>query len=197
VKRCIRAFFRGTFIFDDSPPEDVHFAPAKDFPRQLVRGDPLPIKAAGKDPESDIREVFFFVGKPVKNKAGNMEPPPNVEVVKAEKLAGPEPAWWGAVLPIPSDKKGTFDVSTQFVNGAGLSSVATIKIELVEPGSGGAPYTIELSSRRGAHRICPRIGPVTPVCCLRCRASSLSYRVRTAPQCGHVGALSATRFLHA
>jgi hypothetical protein len=131
-----REGIRGMLIFDDSPPENVRFAAAKDFPRQLERGAPLPVKATGADPESEISQVVFFVGKPVADKEGKKGPPPNVEVTEGRPLPGSEPGWWVAQLPIPSDKKGIVDVTTQFVNRAGQSTFETIKIELVEPGVG-------------------------------------------------------------
>ena len=143
-----REGIRGMLIFDDSPPENIRFAAAKDFPRQLVREAPLPVKATGSDPESGLADVVFFVGKPVVDKEGKKSLPPNVEVIKGQTLPGSEPGWWAALLPIPSDKKGVLDITTQFVNGAGQSTFETIKIELVEPGAAGAAaaakkYTIE------------------------------------------------------
>ena len=128
-------------MFDDTPPIKVKFAAPKEFPRQLVRGEPLPVKATGSDPESGIRRAVFFLGKPVVNKDGHPELPPKVEVVKGELSPGPEPKTWTAkaAIPLPDAKKGmVMDISVQFVNGANQSTFDTIKIELIEPGSGDA-----------------------------------------------------------
>jgi hypothetical protein len=128
-------------VFDDTPPINVKFAPAKEFPRQLVRGEPLPVKATGSDPESGITRAVFFVGKPALTKDAKLELPPNVELVKAELTPGADPktVTATALLPLPEVKKGTaLDVSVLFVNGAKQGTFDTIRIELVEPGSGGA-----------------------------------------------------------
>jgi hypothetical protein len=124
----------GELVFDDTPPENVRFASQAEFPQRLVVGEPLPVKATASDPESQIREVAFFVGKPVDGKV-----PPKVETVKGEPSGDREPVWWSAQLPLAVDKKGgTVDVSVQATNGAGQTTIETIKIQLVEPGAAGA-----------------------------------------------------------
>jgi hypothetical protein len=115
--------------FDGTPPENVKFG---SFPPKLLRGAPLTLTATGRDPESQIREVAFFLGKPTPDR----KPPPNAELVPAT-AEGEEPVWT-AKLPAPTDQKGTFDVSVQFVNNAGLHTIETVRIELVDPPPGGA-----------------------------------------------------------
>lgn len=126
----------GYLVFDDTPPEDVRFPDPKGFPRELVRGDRLRVEATGEDPESDISQVAFFVGKPVKNKAGQLEPPPMTEPVKGAPLADKK-GWWVAQLP-GFDRIGIMYLTTQFVNGAGQSTFETIEIKLVDPAVPGA-----------------------------------------------------------
>ncbi len=125
------------FFFDDTPPIFVKFAPVSEFPRRLVRGDPLPLKARGSDPESGIRSAVFFRGKPVLNKNAVKVPPPDAELIPAVLAEGSEKmVTAAALLPLPNVQKGIMEVSVQFVNNANQSSFDTIRIELVEPGLG-------------------------------------------------------------
>lgn len=126
----------GHLVFDDTPPELVRFPDAKGFPRELARGERLRVEAAGEDLESDISEVAFFVGKPVKNKEGKLEPPPNTEPVKGAPAADKK-GWWFAMLP-GFERTGVVHLTAQFVNGAGQSAFESIEIRLVDPGAAGA-----------------------------------------------------------
>src|SRR5262249_11017682 len=49
-----------SLVFDRTPPEDVKFV---DLPKEADRGSTLKVLASGRDLESDIRGVLFFVGK--------------------------------------------------------------------------------------------------------------------------------------
>jgi hypothetical protein len=139
-KDKLKATGEAALVFDDTPPEGVKFlVPNKDNPKYLERGKPLLVQATGNDPESGISRAVFFVGKPVVNKDGIQELPPNVETVQGEMQVTPllQSATWTALLPLPSDKKGVLHISVQFVNGADQSTFQTIPIELIEPGAGG------------------------------------------------------------
>ena len=120
---------------DNSPPEHVKLV---DFPEKLARGAELPVKATGFDPDSDIKEVVFYVGRPGPD--GNAPP----TAVKAPgKLIDKDKHIWAAALAAPTDQKGKMDVTAQFVNGANLSATDTVTIQLVDPtpptGAGAGP----------------------------------------------------------
>jgi hypothetical protein len=128
--------------FDGTAPENVRFK-LDALPKQLKRGDPVPLAATGDDPESLIDEVIFFAGKPLPD--GKLPPNPLVaEAAQAEK-GGP----WVARLALPTEAKGAAEVSVRFTNGAGMSTTETIKIELVDPAPAGAKASIEGTVREG------------------------------------------------
>jgi hypothetical protein len=119
---------------DGSPPEDVDFL---DFPKQIVRGADLPVKATGVDPESGIAKVVFFLGK--EQDDGKIPPTaPKVELKPASK----DQKEFEAKLQAPTDKKGTFDVSVAFINGVGMQTIRTVQIELIDAKAGGGGATI-------------------------------------------------------
>jgi hypothetical protein len=122
---------RHTVVLDGSPPEGVKFV---NFPKSLVKGDVLPVSAVGVDPESGIEKVVFFVGK----LGPDGKVPPNTQLTPG-KLTDAEKDIWSAVLDAPTDQKGKFDVTVQFVNFAGLVTTDTVKIELIDPGKEGVP----------------------------------------------------------
>jgi hypothetical protein len=139
-KEVIKAEVRVTF--DGTPPENVKIV-AGDLPKQLRRGDPIPLKATGNDPQSGISEVVFFAGKlPADGKI-----PPTAVQVKGTPPAGKETAWT-ARLPVPTDTKGTAEVSVQFTNRVGLSATDTITIQLVD-----APPPSKTTSIEGTIRV--------------------------------------------
>jgi hypothetical protein len=116
-------------LFDSTKPENIRFL---DFPPQLTRGSLLPIKATASDPESGIVSAVFFAGKPQSD--GKI--PENALV--AEGKLDPKTQVWSAELPVSTTLQNTFEVSARFTNGAGLSATETIRIQLVDPGQGGA-----------------------------------------------------------
>jgi hypothetical protein len=110
---------------DATKPEGVKFVR---WPKQLLRNAPIVVRATGRDPESDISRVIFFVGKPAPD--GKVP----ADVISAEELPDPEYGKiWAAELPVSTEQKALFDVTVQFTNGAGLSATETIKIQLVDP----------------------------------------------------------------
>jgi len=111
-------------IIDDTPPRWVKMAR---LPKQAKRGAPLEIRATGHIPLSGIREVVFFVGKPMPD--GKL--PPGVPTASGKPLPGSTQTWAG-VLPLPADPKGPIDVSVGFVSNVGLSSFDSGRIELID-----------------------------------------------------------------
>jgi hypothetical protein len=118
-------FMTAELVIDSTRPEKVKIGT---LPRQLPRGTSLPVKATGDDLESGIKEVYFFVGKPT----AEDKPPKEAELVKAQRPTDKEPAWT-ANLPLPADKKGTLEITVQFINEANLSAFDTVKLELIDP----------------------------------------------------------------
>jgi hypothetical protein len=118
-------------ILDGSPPQGLKFV---DFPKQLSRGDRLPVKAVARDEESRIEKVVFFVGKPGPD--GKL--PPNAALVPG-KLDDTEKDLWVAALDASTDQKGKLEVTVQATNGANLTASETVVIQLVDPapGTGG------------------------------------------------------------
>jgi hypothetical protein len=122
-------------MLDGTAPEGIAF---DSWPAKLVKGTPLLVKATGRDPESGIRRVNFFLGKPEDGKI----PPKAVTV--AGQLFDKEAQVWQAELPLPTDKPGKFEVSVQFTNGADMSEIKTVVIQLVDaPGGQKAGTTIK------------------------------------------------------
>jgi hypothetical protein len=107
----------------DSGPDRVRLI---EVPRKAQRGTELVLKAVGRDDEAGIKEVLFFVGRPVDKKL-----PPNTTPVPGQALDAGRTTWAGK-LPLPADRKGPTDVSVQFINRAGLSTFDTATLELTE-----------------------------------------------------------------
>jgi hypothetical protein len=116
-------------LIDGTPPEAVKFV---DFPKEQVRGTLLTLKATGRDPESGIRKVVFFVGKLAEGKI-----PPAAVQAEGEKVKDKD--LWVADLPVATDKPGILEVGVQFTNGVGLTeTVGPIVIKLVDAKPAGA-----------------------------------------------------------
>jgi hypothetical protein len=112
-------------ILDGSPPENVQFGP---HPPTVVRGARLPLQATGSDPESGIRAVYFFLGKPPKDAKA---PPPSERIAAAKPTA--KEAAWSTSLEMPAAQKGPIDITVQFINGTGQDTFATTQVQVVDP----------------------------------------------------------------
>jgi hypothetical protein len=120
---------KAVITFDGTPPEDVQFV---DAPATALQGAFVPFKATGKDDDSLIQEVVFFLGKPPMD--GKL--PPTLDTYKATKDAKDV---WTANVPMPTDKKGPTLVSVLFVNGAGLSTPASTTVAVLDPAAPKPP----------------------------------------------------------
>lgn len=105
------------------PPGDVQFL---GVPPLAQRGTPLPVQAMGFDGQSDMKQVNFFIGKPLADKL-----PPNAVLTPGTPVAGSKGVW-SAQLPIPATASGPTDLGVQFINGAGLSTFGTATVNVVE-----------------------------------------------------------------
>jgi hypothetical protein len=96
----------------------------------------LRVAATAVDPESHVRKVVFYVGKPLRK--GDRELIPADAVVLPARRLRAEGDVWTAVLPVETVKPARFDLTVQATNGAGESSSETITIRLVD-----APKVVE------------------------------------------------------
>jgi hypothetical protein len=131
---------------DDTPPEQVAVAvlAAVDpglppLPKgRVYRGSKIRLRATGADPESGIREVIFFAGRPLPD--GTI--PPTAAFVRVDKPTKPEkgPVYWAGELDVPADVRGSFAVAVRFVNNAGLATNQELlpMLEVVDLPPGGA-----------------------------------------------------------
>lgn len=109
-------------VIDNSPPVVRILPPAV----KAQRGATLQVQARGLDDESGIAQVSFFLGQPSKG-----EIPPGTMARKGI-LSGLDANVWTTKLPVPMDHKGPLLVSVHVVNGAGMSSVDTATIEVLD-----------------------------------------------------------------
>lgn len=125
--------------FDDTPPQNVQFLSVggasaasadEDTPVKVKRNRKLLVRAAGEDPESKIKQVIFFWGKPKRGKDGALLPPTEDEAVKG--VADDEGKTYSASLDLPMERKSG-EISVQMVNGVGLVVFKTIPVEIEEP----------------------------------------------------------------
>jgi hypothetical protein len=113
---------------DDTPPRFVEFGDVE--PRRLVKGNPVGVSATAEDRESDIVRAYFFVGRPLDDGT----PPPDAPKFEAALTPAKGPFQWTATaqIPVPADKKGDMIVGVVFVNDAGIATVRTQRIEIVD-----------------------------------------------------------------
>ncbi|HTU21202.1 MAG TPA: carboxypeptidase-like regulatory domain-containing protein [Gemmataceae bacterium] len=116
---------RKSVMLDDTAPEEVRF---EALPPRAVRTLPLTLSASGIDPESDIRDVVFFVGKlPPDAKL----PADSVAALGRRARIGGKV--WSAELPVPTDAPPVLDVSVRFINNAGLSTTRVAQLPVADP----------------------------------------------------------------
>jgi hypothetical protein len=119
--------------------QPVSFVATRDTPKadnQMLPGAPLRLVLKAADPESGIKKVVFFLGKPAADPKtpGTLNVPDMVPTVPG-KPDDRDPTTWRAELqPPPTDPKGgAVTISAQVTNGAGQNSFGTIEIKLVPP----------------------------------------------------------------
>jgi hypothetical protein len=173
-------------FLDPTPPEilSLEVVPATP-PVPAYRGRTLSLRARGVDPESDIREVLFFAGKPAPDgsippgavvRKGSRPPKPQKEADKGAK-SEKESDYWFADLPVPADQSGPFFASVRFVNHAGLSATsAPIAVEVKDPPPDTTPAV--KASIAGVVREGSRPQPGVPVT-LRNAAGQVVAEVKT------------------
>jgi hypothetical protein len=126
--------------FDDSPPDQVRFL---NPPVDALRTALLTLQARGRDNESGIAKVIFFVGKPVDGKI-----PPTVP--QAQAVVDSTGTWTGK-LQLAGDRRGPTDISVQFINNVDLSTFETTTVELHDgdkkPGPGKIVGTVLEAAR--------------------------------------------------
>lgn len=133
---------RVVVVFDGNPPADVKFL---DLPPRAAKGAPLAVKATCGPSVAGIKEVRFFVGKP--NKDELPVAPAPVPGVRAEGEAE-----WRANLQMP-DAKGVVVVGVKFTTFAGLSSIETQEIELLDAAELNKPAPGKIAGKLIENRI--------------------------------------------
>jgi len=109
-------------FLDDTPADAVEF---RNPPSTALHSGPLTLRVFASDRESGIREVSFFVGKPIDGKL----PPGVIEIPGTP--ASDEPMTWIGIMP-PQQNRGPTDYTVKIVNGAGLTRYLTTSILLVD-----------------------------------------------------------------
>jgi len=116
------AKFSFFLILDDTAPEGLSFGK---LPEKHVKGTPLKLTAFAREPETNVKQAVFFLGK---DADGKLPDGPKAEGDLVDAKLG----MWAGELPIP-DKKGFIEVGVQFINETGIAATKTQKIELVDP----------------------------------------------------------------
>jgi hypothetical protein len=127
---------------DATPPERVQFeTPAAGD--KVPRGETLSVSAIGSDAQTEIGRAVFFFGKPpadLKPPADAVEATRNVDTTTKLTTAKAE-------LFVPADMpKGPHPLNVIFTNKAGLSTLATVTVAVVDPVAAAAdkkPASIE------------------------------------------------------
>ncbi len=86
------------------------------------------ISVQGEDPESDIKAVRFYLGKPAGKK-----PPANAAPIDANY--DKDKKTWTKQIPIP--QPGEVDLTAEFVNNVDMSVVMALKVIMTNPNAGG------------------------------------------------------------
>jgi hypothetical protein len=103
----------------DEAPAGVRFI---NPPESAWNKAALPLVASGADPVVGVKEVFFFVGKPVMDKL-----PEGVFKAVAQRRADGN---YEAKLPLPADRKGPTDITVGMTNAVGLTAFASHNVDL-------------------------------------------------------------------
>lgn len=112
---------RRAIVFDHRRPQGVRFV---EPPSKVPADKPLTLTAMCDLPVSGVKEVHFFVGKPV-----NDAPPPNAALIAAKPVEGRNE--WTAAIPLDGAKV-PLDVSVQFKSKADLVGFDTITVERLD-----------------------------------------------------------------
>lgn len=117
------AWDRKEVTFDGTPPQNVHFT---DLPLKARKDQPLAVRAVCDPTISGIKDVKFFLGAPEKNEL------PKKPLPIAGKLFDADTNEYRGAIPI-DEQKSAVTVGVQFTTRAGLSSIVTQEVELLDP----------------------------------------------------------------
>lgn len=113
-----------TLVIDDTAPTDVRLLP---LPAKAKKGSTITVRAIGRDPESGITHVHFFVGR----LQPDGKPPTGVTLVRGA-AADKARTLWTAQVPLPEDRKGPTPITVQMSNRAGVTTSAVAELELTD-----------------------------------------------------------------
>lgn len=133
----VLAMDRTKVTFDSVPPTNIEFL---SLPPRVAKEKPLTVRATSDKPVSGMKEVKFFVGKPVKGEA-----PPNTPTV-AGKLIDPRGNVWEAVLPSPT-VEGPITFSALFTSRAGLTGVGSQDAESLPEAEANKPEPATITGK--------------------------------------------------
>jgi len=137
--------FSKPITLDNSEPINLKVVQAEEIANGMAE-----ISVQGEDPESDIKAVRFYLGKPAGKK-----PPANAAPIDANY--DKEKKTWTKQIPIP--QPGEVDLTAEFVNNVDMSAVKALKVTMTNPnagaGNGGGPVKlgrIKGTVKNGMHR---------------------------------------------
>lgn len=132
-----------TLVIDSSKPADVQLVkPAK----EPIVGKPLTLRAVGKDPETGIARVDFFLNDPPPAMTPDGKYPPATKSLPGRLMEDTrtKERFWQAVGPI-MEKPGSVNVYVRFVNNVGLHDDATEQLTVVPaPPPVGGRITVQV-----------------------------------------------------
>jgi hypothetical protein len=139
-KDVIEALNAAAIVTIDPTPPLAVVLRAGGVARQVKRGELLSVTATAEEAESEIVEALFFFGKPLPD--GKL---PEVPKVKGLILPRDKSGIWmaSAKLEVPAELKGKFDVSVRMTNSVGMSTIQTVRVEVVEPDNKPVKPSIE------------------------------------------------------
>ncbi|HVS35600.1 MAG TPA: carboxypeptidase-like regulatory domain-containing protein [Gemmataceae bacterium] len=123
-----------TIQLNGSGPQDIQLS----FPVKIKRGALLPVQAVSKDDPKEIKDVFFYVGKP----GPDGKPPANVELATGVRHETDSGVVWAADLAPPTDTKGKVEVTAEFVKFNNIAKNGTATVILEEAAAPGTPGAV-------------------------------------------------------
>ncbi len=123
--RTVLATSSKDMTLDDLTPREIAFGP---MPPQVARGTvSIPVSATASVPASSVKEMTFFVGKPV-----DFDKALAAGATVRGKATSGDASTWAADLPIPAAGASPLVVSVRVLSGVDLVGFASQEIELAE-----------------------------------------------------------------
>ncbi len=114
------AFDSKSVLVDGRAPKGLAFL---DVPGEVLAGTSIVLQATGRDDETGISKVVFYLGQPSPDGSA----PEGATPVKGSLVPGAIPAWQGE-LPLPKNRLGPVPVSATFTDGVGRARSITQEV---------------------------------------------------------------------